>query len=645
MIYDYLKEIAPDLYTIIDSQSIEDHRITQVEEIETKEGCPNFRVTHSNSKISIHSIFPTKEATKLYNNLKFSDNKLTIVFGFGLGYHIDLLLEKHPNRDIIVIEPSYKIILQSLRTKCLKRFFENPKIKILISTDVQEIGKILEGFYNFHIHSGVQILELPSYLKIFPNEISVIKENFLKAIKKFTANMLTVIESGTEYTSNCIHNLRYFNNFPWVSNLFDQFKSMPAIIIGAGPSLSKHFDLLRKIREENLAVLITVDTAYTILKDQNIHPHFVCTADPSPGNFIHFKNTDYSKTTLILEASTYKNVFDIDNTKSFLCSFDGYYTQYVLDFLPKKDQKLLSWGSISTTALDLASRMGCQSIVFVGQDLAHTNLLTHCEGSAFDKAIDKQLNSNSRQHLYTSKLTIHIMKLLEKSITPDADIYNQMTLTQPNLKLYANWLENRFLELDAQVINATENGILKNNCQQASLQSVYDALKQTNIQMDIDSKINSLYQKIDNHYDFTKLYEDTLLKVDQINEAIIKARSLQEQAKLLYKYKDSTEQKLKIRQLFNKMGKDRHCGLEKNLLLSSLLEQQNQKAELFFSNVMKKNIGRKLDQEMVEELANFYYNFFDTKINALNLLIESMNTIKESCETNLQSDYLSKNCV
>ncbi|MCJ8346209.1 DUF115 domain-containing protein, partial [bacterium] len=564
--------------------------------------------SHADSKISLHSIYPSKEAKKLYKNLNFDDHKLTIVFGFGLGYHIDSLLEKHPNRDIIIFEPSYKIIIETLKTKCFKHYFTNPKLKIIISTDVKEIASTLEKFYNFHIHSGIQILELPSYIKIFPNEIAGIKEFFLKAIKKFTANMLTVIESGSEYTSNCTHNLRYFNQFPWVNNLFNQFQDLPAIIIGAGPSLSKHFDLLRKIRQENLAILITVDTAYPILKDQGIDPHFVCTADPNPGNFIHFKDTDYSKTTLILEASTYRNVFKLEDTKAFLCSFEGYYTQYALDYLNNRDQQLLSWGSISTTALDLASRMGCPKIIFVGQDLAHTNLLTHCEGSSFDKAIDLQMNNNSRQSLYTSKLTVHVMKLLEKHITPEADIHNEMTLTQPNLKMYANWLENRFSELDAEIINATEDGILKNNCQQASLQSVYQSLSKNNY--DISQKIQTLYVKEYKQYDFELLYQDTNTKISNLNEAINKAAKLKQECKSLYHYK--VDSQLKVRHLFNQIGKDRHCGLENNLLLSSLLEQQNQKAELFFSNVMKRNIGRQLDQEMVEELANFYYNFFET---------------------------------
>ncbi|MCO4783043.1 MAG: motility associated factor glycosyltransferase family protein [Candidatus Cloacimonetes bacterium] len=643
MIYDYLKDISPDLYNIISSPNIDDDRVSQVTSIKTREDLPNFQVTHANSKISIHSMFPSKEAEKLYKSLNYDKNKLTIVFGFGLGYHTDIIIKEHPSRDLVIIEPSYKIIIEALKARCFKHYFTNPKVKIIISTDVSEIAATLENIYNFHIHSGIQTIELPSYNKIFNNEIFAIKDLFLKAIKKFTANMLTVIESGDAYTSNCTHNLRHFNKYPWVSSLFDQFSDTPAIIIGAGPSLSKHFELLKKIQDENLAVLITVDTAYPILTDQGIYPHFVCTADPNPGNFIHFENTDYSKTTLIMEASTYKEIFDLNSSKAFLCSFEGYYTQYALDYLPKRDQKLLSWGSISTTALDLASRMGCPKIIFVGQDLAHTNLQTHCSGSSFDKAIDKQLNSNTRQSLYTSKLSIHVMKLLEKHITPAGDIHNEMTLTQPNLKLYANWLEDRFLELDAEIINATENGILRKHCKQESLQSVYNSL--TPYKVNLSSKIQDIYANTKNNYNFKELYKDTLDKINELNLSIEKADELKTHCLSLLQFKDVEGAHLKIRQLFNHIGQKRHCGLEKNLLLSSLLEQQNQKAELFFSNVMKKNIGRKLDGEMVEELANFYYNFFVTKIDALNLLIQSMNTIKESCEVNFQEPQLTKDCI
>ena len=60
--------------------------------------------------------------------------------------------------------------------------------------------------------------------------------------------------------------------------------------MSAGPSLHYRLEQLKNLEER--AVIIAVDTAYPILKSNGISPHFVCSADPTSGNYIHLHDME-----------------------------------------------------------------------------------------------------------------------------------------------------------------------------------------------------------------------------------------------------------------------------------------------------------------------------------------------------------------
>ena len=624
---DYLRESAPHLLEILTNKNYSDSRIQEVIHSKTRSNEPNLRLKTKNGELTLHSAFPDKEAEKVYKKANISPKNLTICFGLGLGYHLDYFLEQHPDNDVVVVEPTYSILGEAIHVRDLSPYFKNTRFKFLISADPDQNGQALCEFYNFYKYSGVQVLELPAYLTLFGEEWERIKFHFSQAVSKVTVNTITIMETEGDFTSNCVKNVKHFGRFPWARDLFGQFENIPAVIISAGPSLHLQFDRLKELQER--ALLISVDTAYPILKRQGITPHIVCTADPTSGNFIHLKNMEVSGVYLVVEPMTYHEILDLPGLKAFITNFNGYYAKYFSTFASGQDA-LLSWGSIATTCFDLARKLGSNPIIFVGQDLSYSDFLYHCPGSRFDDGYDNYINSASSRYLYTSYHNFHIQRLLEYNIFPAPDIHGNTVFCQKNHMLYAKWFHDEFSRSSQTIINASERGILRENCLQAPFAEVCD--KVLHQKFPIWEKLEKLYQSPVN-YDYPSLKQDLTEKIEILQEGVRKAERVREECIELLAQRDhldTDEGKEKVRQSFNILVGQSNCGIENRFILD-WIEHENQKAEMFFKREIGKLVGEIISKELIEVTANHYYNFMDSRMNCFKKLANYLEIAHEGC--------------
>jgi hypothetical protein len=628
--FKYLKKEAPELYKILNGNRCYDERIPAIELLKTREGDPNLKLQTKNGNLTLHSNYsPQKESEKIYRQMGYKPRKLTVVLGFGLGYHIDYFLEKHPGEELIVIEPTYAVLAHAIRQRDLSGFFKNPKTRLLISANAKELAEWLCGIYNFHRFNGVQFLELPSYQSFFQAEFDLIKKEFFRVFSKYVSNVVTVMESGSEYTENCMQNVRFFNKFPWAAELYGKFKDVPAIVISAGPSLYLHFELLRSIGDK--AVLIAVDTAWPILKKQGITPHFVCTADPTSANFMHLKGEDLSDTWLIVEPMTYYKTLELPKVRAFIANFEGYYSGYFARF-SKNPAKLLSWGSIASTCFDLARKISAEPIIFVGQDLSYSDLLTHCPGSRFDELFYQNIKNNPQLYLYTSYMSYHANRIHDKPLKPVKDIYGKTVFTQHNLTVYANWFQDQFSQTGQKIINASERGILRENCEIAKFSDTVE--KYINQEKAVSERIATIYRNRQ-PYDFKNLKSDLQKKLEILKKSDEIARKKQHKCHELLGLKNNCttlREKESILTTFNELGKASECDiLDKDIF--SWIEHENQKADMYFKRQVARHMGKELDPELIEETANLYYNLYESKICTYKKLAEYLSVAMNGCES------------
>ncbi|MCR2116528.1 DUF115 domain-containing protein [Campylobacter upsaliensis] len=165
----------------------------------------------------------------------------------------------------------------------------------------------------------------------------------------------------------------------------NQFEN--AIVISAGPSLSKQLPLLKKVQEN--AVLFCADGALNIVLEQGIEPDYILNIDISDfaKAFLHkipaksLLINGYSTHPKTLESIKDKKLSVVLNSKDSACNFNFF-----------KDFGFIELGgNVSHFAYALALKLGFKNIIMLGQDLSlDFNGNSHAKGYALGENFETE---------------------------------------------------------------------------------------------------------------------------------------------------------------------------------------------------------------------------------------------------------------
>ncbi|EOB1664179.1 motility associated factor glycosyltransferase family protein [Campylobacter upsaliensis] len=165
----------------------------------------------------------------------------------------------------------------------------------------------------------------------------------------------------------------------------NQFEN--AIVISAGPSLSKQLPLLKKVQEN--AVLFCADGALNIVLEQGIEPDYILNTDISDfaKAFLHqipaksLIINGYSTHPKTLENLKGKNLSVVLGTKDGVCQYNFF-----------KDFGFVELGgNVSHFAYALALELGFKNIIMLGQDLSlDFNGNSHAKGYALGENFETE---------------------------------------------------------------------------------------------------------------------------------------------------------------------------------------------------------------------------------------------------------------
>ncbi|EIE1465850.1 motility associated factor glycosyltransferase family protein [Campylobacter upsaliensis] len=160
-----------------------------------------------------------------------------------------------------------------------------------------------------------------------------------------------------------------------------------AIVISAGPSLSKQLPLLKKVQEN--AVLFCADGALNVVLEQGIEPDYVLNTDISDfaKAFLHqipaksLIINGYSTHPKTLESLKGKNLSVVLGTKDGVCQYNFF-----------KDFGFVELGgNVSHFAYALALELGFKNIIMLGQDLSlDFNGNSHAKGYALGENFETE---------------------------------------------------------------------------------------------------------------------------------------------------------------------------------------------------------------------------------------------------------------
>lgn len=435
----------------------------------------NIKIYDGTREYFVHSTYNADaEAIKWAAGVD-SQVDLVVVFGLGLGYHIEKLkgvLKKDVK--IYIVEPSIEIFKLFLEHRSLSEFFSEGNYSLIIGELPEKSASQIFTDFKEVLLGKVEFTFLSIYKSLYGDYIESVKSKFLEYIKVLSTNISTIEFFKELWLKNFLMNILYLNGAVNGRYLSGKLSGKPAIIVSAGPSLNKNVRLLEKAR--NRAAIFAAGSSFRILKNHGITPDFTVAMDGSPLIKDIYQGLDTEDTILL-----YMNRINDDTLRMFqsekvvFIDIEDILTQQFGEKAGIDLEIMMPDQTVAGTCVSMASFMGCNPIIFLGQDFACTNLEFHADGAAHMKNYEEDLNNE------------------ENKLIPMKDIYGQDTYTLPNLLSARISMEVKVQDAVNSghwFINATEGGIGIKNCMNMAFADVLQ--KHLNQTFDIKGSINEI---------------------------------------------------------------------------------------------------------------------------------------------------------
>jgi hypothetical protein len=415
----------------------------------------------SGKEILLHSRYdPIQEAKRFAE--KYCKNNLSVVvlLGFGLGYHVrEILKTFQEDIKLIVVESSRCIFKAAVENVDLREILSSGKLILSIEEDKDAVMEKFATAINFSNLNKVKLIRHTPSIQVNPEYYNQIAKILKDVIDLKSMNLTTHLSFGKLWQENILKNLHNIIYSKPVKLLFNRFKGLPAIIVASGPSLDKNIRYLKEI--EDKALILATDTALKPMHKRGIRPHILVSVDPQPSNYKHIKGIILERTALVADSIACPQIFENVKFFRFVSSF-GHPIIKWLEFRLGEFGSLKGGGSVSTVAFDLTRKMGCDPIIFIGQDLSFTGSKFYANGTCLEEEWIEQINK------FRTLEMIH-NDFIGTNFEKEEGINGCRLKTRQDLVDYKKWLEHEAAQTNALCINATEGGILKDGFEIMSL--------------------------------------------------------------------------------------------------------------------------------------------------------------------------------
>lgn len=429
----------------------------------TRDGNVTARLTADDGKaIFAHSKYrPAEEATKLVEGLDEGDVPTFVVSGPGLGYVLVALNERFHNPLLVVCEDDLRLLKAAL---CLHDFsyaIGHGHMVLLWSTDKSAINeKLMKSNADFLL--GVQYVTPPHarrYHVDFHRQMSQLLLDFAATAR---TQIVTLLRTSRVTLQNIAYNTAAYLAQPGIEALAGRARGYPAIVVAAGPSLIRNLDQLPALRER--AVIISVQTVFKLLLSVGVEPHFVTSLDFHEVSAEFFRGVeDVGRCALVAEPKATWHVPDSYPGRRYVEHHATYETLLGDGLTP---HAMLKPGTtVAHLAFYLAEHLGCDPIIFVGQDLAYSDGLFYLPGSPIESIWAPEMGRFQTVEMKQWERIVRNRPILRTTQgVSGRDVY-----TDDLLFTYREQFEADFAVCGREVIQASEGGVALRGASVASL--------------------------------------------------------------------------------------------------------------------------------------------------------------------------------
>jgi Tfp pilus assembly protein PilF len=411
---------------------------------------PTARVTlPSGEQVLLHNLEdPIGSAVRSSEQYEMRAENASILLGFGLGYLARGLARKAEKRHPIVIcETDPAIVKMALTHIDLREVLDSDYIKILVGEQIplqDWISRLATKFMT----AKVDVISYAPSVRLNPKAYGELESIAKKESMAIILNRNTTLKAGARMMENILLNFPDVLQSAGVKHLEHLFDGRPAVLVAAGPSLEKNVHLLREL--QGRAVIIAVDTALRLLLPLGIKPDIVTTIDFNQVNFQKFANVpiDPDISLVYHPGGYYESIRAFQGPRFTSSRVPNRIPAWLMQYVEDKGG-LSSGTTVAHMSFFLARHMGCDPIVFIGQDLAFP-----------------------KNQIHASDLSLWDINTSEMDTIED--IFGEPVGSMTSFKHAIYYFEKAFKETPATIIDATEAGAKKQGARPMRLREVID---------------------------------------------------------------------------------------------------------------------------------------------------------------------------
>ncbi|ENT1977478.1 motility associated factor glycosyltransferase family protein [Campylobacter coli] len=324
---------------------------------------------------------------------------------------------------------------------------ERVDIQLLILFDMKDMFEYL-SLYEMFVNN--------SFYKQFQQD-DWHKANTLceKNIEVIVRNLNSSLHIAFECYSHLLQNIpSMLESIPFqriLSERKNKFEN--AIVVSAGPSLTKQLPLLKAYQDK--AVIFCADGALSMLEKEGIVPDYVTNLDFTDLAMNFFQNKENKTSLNILSCATHPNLVHFLDNKSVVLRDDPLYQRFNLN-----DFGYIDTGThVSHFSYTLALALGFKNIIMIGQDLAFDE-----EGNSHSKGFDFGEKFSGEENIDKLKVTAYAGK---------GEVLTHITWNDYRIKLEYLFACN---DQKAKFYNATEGGARINFTEELSFKECCEKL-------------------------------------------------------------------------------------------------------------------------------------------------------------------------
>jgi hypothetical protein len=390
-----------------------------------------------------------QEALQWFKDLQIADIPLLYVYGVGLGYYYlaaQEWLHQDPSRRIVFIEDNLAVIHRLFETDLAVQILNDPQVQLHFFEDMDKSKELFNILYwNFFL-TTLRVSALNLYIDLKNTQYNEIQHKIQYDASLKNSLLIEYLEYGVGFFKNFYPNMLCLEGSFLADSLFGKFQNIPAIICGAGPSLEKNLSFLGTL--VNKALIFAGGSALNALNADDLQPHFGAGIDPNAPQYDRLStNTAFEVPFFYRNRLLHKAFKTLRGSRLYVTGSGGYDVSRLFEEKLGIEGKSLEEGhNVVNFCLEIAHALGCNPIIFVGMDLAYTNMKAYASGVIENNQVNAEMISQPDH--------------VDQAALLKTDIFGKPIYTLWKWIAESEWIGD-FAKAnpDIKVINATEGGL------------------------------------------------------------------------------------------------------------------------------------------------------------------------------------------